>query len=265
MKTDEKELIKKADNCNCSETCDLSIVCINNNHNILNRFLLPSVRNQKNVRFELKIIDNCWNQYKGAREAFNQIAGSLKGKYIVFVHNDFFFTKTDSFSKIIGYCNQLEPFGVVGVAGCDFDSKKTIKTRIKHGGNKRRVGTQIEKSVSVMTVDECCFIIKRSQLLKIPFSEKKGWHLYAVEYCLQMLDCGLRNYVIPLDGWHFSDGVSLDAAYCKEIKSLLENYQNRYRFINTTVKQWKTDFFTREIYLRYYVLKQVIKSRLIKK
>lgn len=203
---------------------------------------MPSVKKQQNISYELKILDNSRNQYAGAREGFNKTLRELKGKYIMFVHNDFFFSKPDVFQKVIQYCKMLEPFGVLGVAGCGFEPMKLIQIRIKQGIDKQSVGKLIDKPISVMSVDECCFIISKNQLMKLPFEDKKGWYLYAVEYCLQMLDCGLKNYVIPIEGWHYSDGISLNAAYCKDIKDLLVKYKNKYKYINTTVRQWKTNF-----------------------
>lgn len=217
------------------------------------------------VKYEIRIIDNCGNQYAGARKAFNEVVKKLKGKYVLFVHNDFCFEEPNAFQNIIYYCDILDPFGVIGVAGCANEKKKLIQTRIKQGKDRRSVGKVIADSVSVMTVDECCFIVSRDQFMTAPFPNKDGWHLYAVEYCLKMLDIGLQNFVIPIDAWHYSDGVSLNAAYCKELKGLLEYYSQKYRYINTTVKQWKTDYFTREIYLRYYAFKQNVKAKVVRK
>ena len=253
------------DVCDNYSSFDLSIVCINNDNKILNRFLLPSIKEQVGVKYEIRIIDNCGNQYTGARKAFNEVAEVLKGKYIVFVHNDFCFNNSDAFQRVLCYCDTLEPFGVIGVAGCGYEKKKLIQTRIKQGKDSRSVGNVIEEPVSAMTVDECCFIVNRDRFMKIPFTNKDGWHLYAVEYCLQMIDMGFQNYVIPIDAWHYSDGVSLNAAYCKEVKGLLEKYSQKYPYINTTVKQWKTDYFTRELYLRYYAFKQNVKAKVVRK
>ena len=125
---------------NCNDEYDLSIVCINNNDNILNQYLIPSVQKQLNVKYELLILDSCKNLYSGAREAFNGVLSDLKGQYVVFVHNDFCFEGSDAFQTILHYCKSLESFGVVWVAGCSFDAKKTILTRIKQGANKRSVG-----------------------------------------------------------------------------------------------------------------------------
>ena len=236
--------------------CELSVVCINNNDDVLNRFLIPSIQKQVDVKYELIIIDNKENHYKGARTAFNEVIKDLKGEYVVFVHNDFCFSDVNAFQQIDYYCKKLKPFGVIGLAGCGFDYKNLIMTRIKQGIDKRAVGVLIDKPMPVMSVDECCFIIRKSQINAMPFIDKNGWHLYAVEYCLKMLDCGLHNYVIPIEGWHYSDGVSLNSSYCDEIKELLKKYSNKYDYINTTVKQWRTGFFTREVYLRYYAIKQ---------
>lgn len=87
----------------------------------------------------------------------------------------------------------------------------------------------------------------------------RGGHLYAVEYCLDMLDVGKRNYVVPIEVWHKSDGVSLDYLYCDQVLKLLEKYKDKYKYINTTVKQWTTSLYGRKIYIPYYRIKQKIK------
>lgn len=135
----------------------------------------------------------------------------------------------------------------------------SIKTNIIQGENGEHVGRPITVKTEVMTVDECLFLIRHDTWSKNYFSSNEGGHLYAVEYCLDMLDVGKRNYVVPIEVWHKSDGVSLDYLYCDQVLKLLEKYKDKYKYINTTVKQWTTSLYGRKIYIPYYRIKQKIK------
>ncbi len=76
-----------------------------------------------------------------------------------------------------------------------------ISWRGKGKGRKK-----IVKSTEVQTVDECFFIMNKNIIEKMKFTSLNGWHLYAVEQCLRMTKLGKRNYVVPANLWHLSDG-----------------------------------------------------------
>ena len=65
----------------------ISIVCVYNNQDILNNWLLKSLKHQT-VEFELITLDNTRNTFKSAAEALNYGGKKAKGKYIMFVHQD---------------------------------------------------------------------------------------------------------------------------------------------------------------------------------
>ena len=86
--------------------------------------------------------------------------------------------------------------------------------------------------------------------------------MYAVELCLQFINVGKKNYVIPSDIWHLSDGESLDYRYVIQVKELINEYKKSFDTINTTVKKWTTKGLWTQLYIRYYIVKQWCKSKI---
>ena len=153
-----------------------------------------------------------------------------------------------------------EDFGVIGVAGCPeeiFNQKRIIYSTIIHGPNKHKVGREIKNAIKVQTVDECFFIQKNDR--NVTFTERNGWHLYAVEQCLKKIREGKNNYVVPAKLWHMSDGKSLDPSYVIQLNHLISDYKKDFKYINTTVKKWKTNGVCARFYLFYYYNKQFAK------
>ena len=241
-----------------------SIIVIINNKKIYEDFL-ENIKNQINVEYEIISIDNCSNEYNSARIAYNEAVLRAKGRYIIFMHPDIRFLKKDVLITFVNYLSNLRSFGVVGIAGSPsyrIDGKRIILTNIRHGKHKKVVGTNINAVTEVQTVDECFFAVEKRFFEQMPFSYKKGWHLYAVEYCLKSNDVGRKNYVVPADIWHLSDGKSLDYKYVMQIRKLIKEYCKKTMYINTTVKGWKTNGFSSNCYVIYYIIKQWIKIKL---
>lgn len=73
------------------------------------------------------------------------------------------------------------------------------------------------------------FLYYEEKLLeKIPFSNIEGWHMYAVEQCLQATLDGKKNYVIPSRIWHLSAGVSEDRNYVRIGKEIVKRYGSNF-------------------------------------
>lgn len=240
---------------------DISIVTIISDAAIYEKWLDESSLQQKDINIEIIPVMNINNsKFNSARDALNYGASQSHGKYILFAHQDIKFLSDDVIRTIYDYAESIEDFGVIGVAGSKGNTKShNILTTIVQGDKGYKVGTMINKPTEVMTVDECLFLIKREVWEGHHFSNKSGWHLYAVEYCLEMLDENKKNFVIPAQIWHKSDGVSLNYLYCDQLYELLNKYKNKYKYINTTVKTWPTSFWGRDVYLPYYRVKQQIK------
>lgn len=247
-------------------SCDISIVTIVNNNKTYNKFL-ENLEAQENVNYELIKIENINNVYPGARIAFNNVIEQINGRYIFFMHPDIRFLSGNALSEICMKLDQIADFGIIGVAGCPIElknNKREIYTTILHGTSKKKAGISFENHVEVQTVDECLFILKKEVLKLYPFPNIDGWHLYAVEQCLLLKEKGFKNYVVPANLWHISDGKSLDANYVVQLKRILKKYSN-YKYINTTVRKWPTSKVYMLIGVNLYYLKQKLKSTLKKR
>lgn len=240
-----------------------TIVSISNNLQMTNAFI-NDLKKQKDVEYQLVIIDNTQNCFGGAREAFNSIIKEIENDTVVFLHPDIRFLSNRSLVSILKDVEELQDYGVIGVAGCPEGSNWCLLSNIYHGEGKVKAGQKIVKSMEVQTVDECFFIMNKNIIRKMKFTSLKGWHLYAVEQCLRMMKFGKRNYVVSANLWHLSDGKSLDPKYMKCLEKLIDMYKGDVDYINTTVKQWKTHGLKASIYRRYYYIKQCIKKVVVK-
>ncbi|MFR0589284.1 glycosyltransferase [Bifidobacterium apri] len=245
-----------------NKNIDISLICIANKKDIYAGFL-TNLRSQINVSYELITIFNYNNEFDSARCAFNQNAKSAKGKYIAFVHPDVRFTSPTALHDITVKINNISDFGVVGVAGAlpIGNRKRQIISSIYQGPHKTRVGVWANCDYEeVQTVDECFFIVQNKYFQRHVFEETRGWHLYAVEYCLNALIDGERNYVVKADLWHLSPGYSLDPNYVKQLEILIKKYKQYFQLICTTVKAWPTRGARAYLYRRYYYCKQTFKQ-----
>lgn len=241
--------------------CTIVVIC--NKEKVLKEYT-ENLNTQKNVIFQLIVIDNTDNQYSGARMAFNSFLAQIEHEIVIFSHPDIRFRSDYALANILRETAKIDDYGVVGIAGCASGQIWKILTNIVHGDKKVEAGERILDITEVQTVDECFFIMKKDMIQKIKFKNKDGWHLYAVEQSLQMKRDGKKNYVIPADVRHLSDGRSLDPSYMKGLEEIIREYKIETEYINTTVKQWKTKGFVAYLYRKYYYIKQVIKKQIYK-
>ena len=236
-----------------------SIIAISNNRNQYDLFV-ESLKTQKNIEYQLITIENYNNEYIGARQAFNENISAAKYDTIIFCHPDISFLNEYALEKIVKAVSQLKNLGVAGSAGCKNGRRWEILSTMYHGKDKEHCGTSIKEATVVQCVDECFFIMKKSLVNSLKFTELNGWHLYAVEQCVRANLMNKQNYVIPVDMWHFSDGKSLDPQYLKTLLKLKEKYLVNEGILNTTVKQWDLKSFRGYLYIQYYYYKQLIKK-----
>ncbi|MDU5912997.1 MAG: glycosyltransferase [Anaerococcus vaginalis] len=245
------------------QTIDFSIVTIVNKQDVFKEFC-KGVEQQIGVSFELIPIFNFDGDFKSARRAFNSVLDKCNGKYIIFTHPDIRFGTHRELHKTKIYLDQINEFGVVGAAGATSNknnkNKRIIYSNIVHGSNKRKAGVTINSIQEVQTVDECFFILNRSYISSNKFSTLEGWHLYSVEMCLKCILENKKNYVIPLNIWHLSDGKSLDSNYMHQLNKIIKIYKNDFPILYTTVKLWKTKGILSILYRHYYYVKQRIKK-----
>ena len=65
----------------------ISVICVYNNKEILNKYLLKSLKIQTETH-ELILLDNIGGKFKSASEALNYGGKKAKGDYLMFVHQD---------------------------------------------------------------------------------------------------------------------------------------------------------------------------------
>ena len=109
---------------------------------------------------------------------------------------------------------------------------------------KRAGTTKIKDITRVQTLDECLFIIPNALFKKLQFNKElcDDWHLYAVDYCLEIMKIGFYVYVLPLSLYHRSSGFSISEKYYQTIKKMLHKYKHDYKWIYTTVGDWNTSY-----------------------
>ena len=221
----------------------ISILCIYNNHKILADNLLKSLEKQSTT-YELILLDNTEEKYASAVEAINYGSKIAKGDYLMFVHPDVNILSDSWLENAEEILFSLENLGLAGVAGFP-EMGEGIVSNMKDGCPPRDVGIHIDKPVEVQTVDECLFIIPKSVLENIFFDEITcpKWHLYAVDYCLNINRAGLSVYTIPCEIYHVSRAHSFSGDYYTTLKKIIKKHGSYYDKIYTTCGVWSTDSF----------------------
>ena len=239
----------------------ISVVCVYNNKNILNDYLLKSLKNQT-VNFQLIILDGTEERYHSAAQALNHGGKKAIGKYIMFVHQDVHLCSNIWLEEVEKMLDTISGLGIAGVAGMSANENsngKRGKNIIKHGNPAKiwPLGTVIQKPELVQTLDECLVIIPKSVFDILQFDENvcDNWHLYAVDYCLAVEREGLGAYAIPIVIYHKSTGATiknnlkvvlnmgwLPHEYYHTLDKLLKKHKPHIKRIYTTVDDWNTSY-----------------------
>lgn len=219
-----------------------SIITIVNKDDVYQQFK-SELEEQSNADYELIKINNDQGQFDSAREAYNAAAAKANGEYLAFLHPDIRFLDKNALADIFKQIESIKDFGVAGIAGCPVELRNghyILLTNLKQGAKCQDIGDNISGITEVQTVDECFFVMKKSFWEKVPFSDIKGWHFYAVEECLRAAIQGKKNYVVPARIWHKSDGASENLQYVEIGKEIVRRYGKHFPYINTTVSKWET-------------------------
>ena len=169
------------------------------------------------------------------------------GNYLAFIHQDVAFASPDELSRAIDVVARLPDCGVAGPAG----AIRRIRGRGKGSqmfGQIRQglppgeltLAHPVSQPTPVITLDELLLIIPRDIFQQCQFDPIAcpDWHLYGVEYCLNIARRNLRPYAIGIDLRHQSGGTLSDgyfhtlARVCrKHLRSII---------IPTTCGNWLT-------------------------
>lgn len=223
----------------------LSVICVYNDENILEKYLLKSLNGQS-IDFETILIDNTDNKFSSAADALNYGAKKSKGDLLIFAHQDIQFNP-GNLSEIENYVSDAEKIGVAGVVGVS-ENLKGVISNITHVSPPKQVGDiPAEELMEVQTIDECLIIIP-SYIFKIQQFDKDvcdGWHFYAVDYCLSIKSKGYKTYVLPIELYHGTGSlsdlkVSMSDKYYKICNKLLKKHKNDYNWIYTPLGNYMT-------------------------
>ena len=217
----------------------MSIICVYNNENILEEYLIKSL-NRQTEKYEFILIDNRENKFKSAASALNFGAKKAHGEYLVFAHQDIYFSDENWIKNTTKQLKNLNNTGIVGVAGKTIDS--LVRSNIKQGLNPVDVSPfKIAKAEKASTLDECLFIIPKTVFDKYNLNEDicDDWHLYAVEYVYNIKNQGLEAYIIPTTLEHRSKGASMSETYYTTLPKLQKKYLKR-GLIRTCMGDWFT-------------------------
>ena len=196
------------------------------------------------ANYELILIDNTNNKFNSAAKALNYGGNKAKGKYIIFVHQDVYLSSESFLNDLEITLDSLNDLGIAGAAGKS-EANKLIVSNLKEGTPPKLAGKiQINKPVKVQTLDECFFIIPKVVFDKLKFDEEvcNGWHLYAVDYSLSVLEMELNVYVVPANIYHQSAGESFSDEYYDILKKLLDKHKKKHVWIYTTMGHWSSAY-----------------------
>ncbi|MEN4005907.1 MAG: glycosyltransferase [Methanobacteriaceae archaeon] len=233
----------------------ISVVCVYNNREILEEFLLKSLKTQS-VEYELFLMDNRNGKFKSAAEALNEGGKKANGKYIMFVHQDIDLKSNNWLENVEKMLDSLDNVGIAGVAG-RIKYRKGIVTTIEDGIPPQKIPSfNFKTPVKVQTLDECLFIIPKSIFNTLQFDEETcdDWHLYAVDYSLVAQKKGYDVYVIPIFLYHRSSGFSFSENYYITLEKLLKKHWKEW-VVYTTMKNWIT-FYPVSVQMKFPFLKE---------
>lgn len=217
----------------------ISIICVYNNEDILNKYLINSLNNQKE-KYELILIDNRENRFDNAASALNHGANQANGDYFIFAHQDINFTDPQWIKNTLKEIETLNNPGIIGVAGKVNDN--IVRSNIKQGLDPVDVSPyKINKAEHASTLDECVLIIPASVFKNNKFDDKTcdDWHLYGTDYVLSIQKKGFNSYIIPTTLEHRSKGYSMSQGYYDTIPHIQKKHWRK-GLIRTCMGDWFT-------------------------
>ncbi|HFI0131861.1 TPA: glycosyltransferase family 2 protein [Streptococcus suis] len=230
----------------------ISIICIHNDQEVLEKNLLRTLREQSFKDYELILVDTTQLAFNSAAEALNYGGEKAKGEIIVFVHQDIQLTSKFFLEELAKHSKEYD-FGIAGVAGVGVNFESF--SRIVHGSHKEYSAKNYEftEPINALSLDECLLIIPKNMFEKNKFSNLGNtWHLYGTDYSLKMLSLGNRVLILPISLWHLSEGKSLNLNYFDTIRNVANLYSS-FDNIYTLFGKWPTNRFL--LYLKTFYRK----------
>lgn len=218
----------------------VSIICVFNDTEKLQRLLVPSLQKQK-VDHELIAIDNRENHFTCAARVLNAAARTARYDHLMFVHQDVALGSDNWLDEALKDIARLAVFGAAGAAGKDAGG---LVGNVSYGNPPRKLDCPpIEAPVPVQTLDGCLLIVPKALFLQIGFDEQTcpGWYLYVANYCLDATRLGRGVYVLPHAIYHESIGIGKRRFYQKTWNNIITRHRNHFDSIYLTVGDWKNE------------------------
>lgn len=205
----------------------ISVVCVYNDENILNKNLIKSLKNQ-NSEYELILIDNTQKKFNSASDAFNYAGNLAEKEFLLFVHQDMCLIGND-WLEICENLLKKDKNAVFGICGWT-KYGKLLNSGID--ANYANLHDNIEK---VLTIDEQLIIVPKKLFKKFKFDENfNDWHCYIADYCLNLNCLNINSYILNLPILHNSPRTNRNLHNLrKEQYKLLKKYKKRYKIIFT--------------------------------
>ena len=149
---------------------------------------------------EFLYIDNSDKNKFDGFSGFNHLNKIAKGKYLVFCHQDILFTHSTRKDLLerISEIYEVDPnWGLIGNAGYTKHCHKIIRITDKKYDNAS-IGIFPHEVVSL---DENFIILNRKCHI-VASSNMDGFHLYAIDICLNAKNFGYKSYVIDFHLTH---------------------------------------------------------------
>jgi len=213
----------------------ITYICLYNNDEQLNQFLLPSMDllRKKGRCFDLILVDSKNKGYKSAAQGFNKTIEEKWdeiGEAVCFIHQDIRFDNVLFHDRL---CKEFEvnPLQILGTAG--IIKGESVRSNLKYWGDGSFITSlHIEGSDKIETesLDECCFATSKQVLMQIRFDEMVcfHWHLYAVDFCYASKIAGYPSFVLPESVYHKYNnkgGLYRDKFYLQSMWKLLTKYK----------------------------------------
>jgi hypothetical protein len=206
-------------------------------------------------RVEILAIDNSRSVFSCAADVLNTAAEQVSGEWLMFAHQDVSFEGDSWLADAEAWLRTLGDAGIAGIAGARGPATNrtcVVLSNISDSVPPQRDGfTQIDAPEPVQTLDECLFFVKRSLVRRVSFDRMtcRGWHLYAVEYCLTLGALGCGVYVLPLDIYHRSGGRRVASKwfpryeddYYRTLSAVLRKHRRQFPVVYTTCGTWRAD------------------------
>lgn len=229
-----------------TEKKSVTIVCCYNQKSLFQDLLNSIVETNTDWNIFVFPVDNSDRRFSSCAAAFNYALASIDTEYVIFSHQDILLYKEGNLKRYLDQLSQVGDQGILGVAGV-LNKKRGIYSNCYKNLTLDSVGNiPISELQECDTLDECFFGGKTELFRTLPFDETtcNGWHLYAVDRCLDFKRNGLKVFVSNVDFIHPSDG-KIDQAFIKTFLALSKKYDKDYKIIRSCCASCGTGFFGR--------------------